>query len=110
VYRCVGHRKPGSAVVFKTFMEGGTNAAYEAMASLPDLQKDYEARFGRDQYVNYEIQAKLDGKKYLVVNEEVEEGEEAVIAGLEVAGQPSMVSGPGTPPREDSQMSDFPTV
>eukprot|EP00884_Botryococcus_braunii_P010590 jgi/Botrbrau1/19532/Bobra.0035s0027.2 len=107
VYHFVGHRKPGIAVVFKAFMEGGTNAAYEAMASLPDLQKDYEARFGRNQYINYEIQAKLDGNKYLVVNEE---GERTVISGPEVAGQPSMVSGPETPPRENSLMSDLSTV
>jgi hypothetical protein len=107
VYHFVGHRKPGIAVVFKAFMEGGRQAAYEAMASLPDLQKDYEARFGPNKYINYEIQAKLAGNKYLVVNDA---GEKAIISGPQAVGlhpvASSSLDGPETPPREDILMSD----
>jgi hypothetical protein len=88
-------------------MEGGARGAYEAMASLPDLQKDYEARFGRNKYVNYEIQAKLAGNKYLVVNEA---GEKSIIPGPTAVGSTaadlSTIDGPETPPREDLLMSD----
>lgn len=107
MYHFVGHRKPGIAVVFKAFMEGGTYAAYEAMASLPDLQKDYEARFGPNKYINYEIQAKLEGNKYLVINQA---GEKAIISGPEPIRSLSTLHGPETPPREESLMSDFATA
>jgi hypothetical protein len=109
VYHFVGHRKPGIAIVFKAFMEGGALSAYEAMASLPDLQKDYEARFGRNKYINYEIQAKLEGNKYLVVNSA---GGKEVISGPETApllaqaADPSTLDGPDTPPRDDVIMTN----
>lgn len=88
-------------------MEGGKQAAYEAMASLPDLQKDYEERFGPNKYINYEIQAKLAGNKYLVVNDA---GEQTIISGPQAVGlhpvAASSLDGPDTPPREDVLMMD----